>query len=164
MIHPPRFIAIRSILILLLFCYNGVSVHYAYGQNMDRHSLQGTIYHSITKKPVSSVTIIIVELKKRAYADTNGSYRITVTKSGAYTVMVSSEGLRSYTTTVVIEDTTIKNFALSPPVIQGQGITITAKRDIQTVSRHTMTLKQMKEGPATFADSRNALTALPGVT
>ncbi len=52
---------------------------------------------------------------------------------------------------------------LQPITIRGEGITITGTRDIQKVSRYTMTVKELKEVPGSFGDSVNALTSMPGV-
>ena len=132
-----------------------------YGQQ-PKAFLQGNVYNSETKKPVASGSVTIQELNRTTSLDAGG-YRIPVPAPGSYTVVVKSEGLKTVTVRLAVEGLTLKNFFLGPAAVQGKGITITGKRDMQTVSRHTMTQKQLKDVPATFGDSMNAITALPGI-
>ena len=52
---------------------------------------------------------------------------------------------------------------LKPLVIKGTKEKDWKKREIQSISRQTMTSDDMKEVPASFGDSVSALTALPGI-
>ncbi|MBN2042116.1 MAG: TonB-dependent receptor plug domain-containing protein [Spirochaetes bacterium] len=52
---------------------------------------------------------------------------------------------------------------LRPVIIKGTKAGERKKKNIQEVSRHTMTAGDLKEVPASFGDSINALTALPGI-
>ncbi len=148
-------------LFALLYCiYNANDI---YAQQKNGHILRGIIYNATTKKPVNSGTVFITELKKKENCDVNGQYHIAVQKPGTYTIFVRSDGLKVSKTTVFIENDTIKNFPLENVISKDDGLTITGKRDLQTVSRHTMTKQQMKQVPATFGDSIGALASLPGV-
>ncbi len=154
------------ILFIVALACAGLSVFHstdALSQKKDGHVLRGMIYNAATKKPVGTGTVFIIELKTKAACDTNGMYRIAVPKAGSYTVFVRSEGLKVSKSTVYIENDTIKNFPLESVAVKGEGLTITGRRDLQTVSRHSMTLKQIKEVPASFGDSINAIASLPGV-
>jgi hypothetical protein len=148
---------------VIVFLFNSINSRQAFGQKKDGIVLQGIVYDSFSKKPVLSGIVIILELKTKADITAGGAYRITIPKPGTYTIAAKAEGLKVYKATVVIEDNTIKNIPLDPLTAKSQGITITGKRDLQTVSRHTMTLQQIKDTPATFGDSMNAIAALPGV-
>ena len=148
---------------VIAFFFSSINTYQAFGQKKNGITLQGIVYDSFSKKPVQSGIVIILELKTKAAIDVGGAYRITIPKPGTYTIAVKSEGLKVYKATVVIEDATIKNIPLEALAAKSKGITITGKRDLQTVSRHTMTLQQIKDTPATFGDSMNAVAALPGV-
>ena len=56
-----------------------------------------------------------------------------------------------------------KDIILRPITVKGGSALREREKDIQKVSRHTMTLRDLKEVPATFGDSINALTSLPGI-
>jgi hypothetical protein len=125
--------------------------------------LSGKIYNGVTKKPLDFATIIIFELQKKAYSQNDGSYSIEIPKAGAYTIGVTSPGLRPVKTQVHISQNTEKNFILQSIRLIGGEITISAERDVQKVSRQTMTVQDLKDTPATLGDPLNALTTLPGI-
>ncbi len=154
----------KKIIVTLYIFYCCVcSVNDLFAQKKTTHVIHGIIYNAVTKQPVNSGWIFIIELKIKVNCDANGQYRIAVQKPGVYTVFVRSEGLKVAKATVYIENDTIKNFPLDSVAAKDDGLTITGKRDLQTVSRHSMTKQQMKDVPASFGDSINALAALPGV-
>jgi hypothetical protein len=153
-----QLIGILLVSYFCLWCVNDL-----FAQQKNGHVLHGIIYNAVTKKPVSSGTVFIIELKKKESCDANGLYRITVPKPGLYTVFVRSEGLKVAKVSVFIENDIIKNFPLDSVESKGEGLTIMGKRDLQTVSRHTMTKQQIKEVPASFGDSINAIASLPGI-
>ena len=93
-----------------------------------------------------------------------GKYYVSLPRSGTYTVKVQSTGLQSVTTSIVVSGNTLQDFYLSPFISKGSAIVIRGERDVQKISRHTMTVKQIKEVPASFGDSLNALTSLPSVS
>lgn len=128
-----------------------------------RITLSGRVFNEETKKPVEYGSVVVVELKIRAPIGQDGRYAIAVPKPGIYTIRVSSAGLGDRTAKIALQADTVRDFTLSSPIIRGGGITIVGKRDLQTVSRHTMSKEQIKDVPATFGDSMNAIASLPGV-
>jgi len=56
-----------------------------------------------------------------------------------------------------------KSTTLKPLVIKGTKIKSRKKLEIQSISRQTMTVDEMKEVPASFGDSITALKSLPGI-
>jgi hypothetical protein len=153
------------LIIIFALCINffPATKNHAYGQKNEGILLHGIVYDALARKPVQSGMVLIIDLKNKVLLDNAGSYRIFVPKPGLYTIAVKTDGYKIYKAAVVIDKETIKNIPLEPLSARDSGITITGKRDLQTVSRHTLTLKQIKEVPATFGDSINAITALPGV-
>jgi hypothetical protein len=152
-----------SFMVILIYCWFAAGSPLAFSQNRAGASLQGRVYNAETKKPVSSGSVTIQEANRTVPLDADGGYRIPVPRPDSFTVIAKSEGLKTVTVRISIDGATVKNFYLGTVAVQGRGITITGRRDLQTVSRHTMTLKQLKEVPATFGDSMNAIAALPGV-
>ncbi|HRX48976.1 MAG TPA: TonB-dependent receptor plug domain-containing protein [Spirochaetota bacterium] len=141
---------------LLLLFFPGFS--YA-----EQYSIQGSIIDSTTKKNVSFAIVIVQEAGLVVNAP-QGRYYVALPKAGKYTVKVQSQGLQVVTTSVTVEGAVTRDFLMLPFTSRGGGVVIRGERDIQKVSRHTMTVKQIKEVPASFGDSLNALTALPSVS
>jgi hypothetical protein len=70
---------------------------------------------------------------------------------------------------MVVEGTVIRDFTLNRTVSdtgktgRAGAVTVRGDRDIQAISRQTMTVKEIKEVPASFGDSITALSSLPGI-
>ena len=65
--------------------------------------------------------------------------------------------------TITIDGIVTRDFVLAPYRSKGSGVVIKGERVIQKLSRRTMRVDEIKEVPASFGDSVNALTSLPGV-
>ena len=141
-----------------LALFSGAEMSYA-----QQYSLQGNVVDSTTKRNVSFAIVIVQEAGVVANAP-QGRYYLELPRAGRYTVKVQSQGLQTVTTSVTVDGNVIRDFRMLPYTSRGSGVVIRGERDIQKVSRHTMTVKQIKEVPASFGDSLNALTALPGVS
>jgi len=127
------------------------------------YSMQGRVIDGTTQKPVNFAIVIVQEAGLVINAP-QGNYYMEIPKSGRYVVKVQSPGLESITTFVTIEGNVTRNFTLNPFTSKGNGVVIKGEKDIQKISRHTMSRKEIKEVPASFGDSLNALTALPNVS
>ncbi len=127
------------------------------------YSIQGKVIDGSTQKPVNFAIIIIQEAGLVVNAP-QGNYYMDIPKKGRYEVKVQSPGLDSITTFVTVEGNVTRNFILSPFKSKGAGVVVRGEKDIQKISRHTMSRKEIKEVPASFGDSINALTALPSVS
>ncbi len=125
--------------------------------------LSGKVTNGFTKKPADFATVAVVELQIKTRTDEQGRYSIEIPKPGVYTVIVSSSGLNPLKETIEIKAALSRDFILNPARLRGAGLTITGEKDVQKVSRYTMTPREMKEVPASFGDSVSALTSLPGV-
>ena len=125
--------------------------------------LTGRVMNGFTKKPADFATVAIVEIQSKTRTDEEGNYSIEILKPGIYTVIVSSSGLNPLKETIEIKGPLSRDFTLNPAKIRGAGLTITGEKDIQKVSRYSLTSREMKEVPASFGDSISALTSLPGV-
>ncbi len=127
-------------------------------------TISGKVYNSVTKKAPDFANIVIVEAKVKAQTEADGSYKIAIPETGEYTVIVRSGGLKMVKTKIIIEGDMIRNFFLKPVTITGDAITITDERDIQKISRQTMSAQELKKVPGALGDSIGALASLPGVT
>lgn len=125
--------------------------------------VEGTIYNSTTRRPVDFGSITIIEARVRARTAQKGLFRAVVPAAGTYTVVVSSDGLQNLKLTMKIDRKMTRDFWLKPVRVSGGTLTVFGDRNIQKVSRYTMTRDEIKDVPASFGDSVTALTALPGV-
>jgi carboxypeptidase-like protein/TonB-dependent receptor-like protein len=145
-------------LVFIIIFFSGVNLLAA-----DGYVFSGKVFNSVTGKPVELATVIVLEARVKGYTDQNGSFSLKIKDTGTYSLIIKSSGLKMIKTKMTISNNYKRNFKLRPLSIKGGGITITGKRDIQKVSRRTMTAKEMKETPASFGDSISAMTSLPGV-
>lgn len=125
--------------------------------------LKGKVYDSSTRKPAEFGRVIALEAKKKAMTAADGSYALELPDAGTYTIIVKSEGLKSIKLTYDIRKNSVRDFYLKPIQLRGGTLRIYGERNIQKVSRYTMTSQDIKDVPAAFGDSVSALTALPGV-
>jgi len=125
--------------------------------------LEGTVYNSTTRQPVDFGSVTIIEARVRARTAGKGMYRAVVPAAGTYTVIVTSDGLQNLKLTMKIDRKMTRDFWLKPVRVSGGTLTVFGDRNIQKVSRYTMTRDEIKDVPASFGDSVTALTALPGV-
>ena len=145
---------------VLLFCVAGSGV---IAQTPSKFSLSGKVIDGMTLKPVPFAQVIVQEAGVVATGNQYGFYRIDIPKAGTYTVRIISPNLQPLTTPVTVKGAMVMDFTLNPFVSKGGGVTVRADRDIQRISRQTMTAKEIKEVPASFGDSISALTSLPGI-
>ena len=150
---------VRSVfsVLIIFFASNFIQAYAAV------YSMQGKVIDGSTQKAVNFAIVIIQEAGLVANAP-QGNYYMEIPRSGRYVVKVQSPGLESITTFVTVEGNVTRNFILNPFTSKGNGVVIKGEKDIQKISRHTMSKKEIKEVPASFGDSLNALTALPSVS
>ncbi|MBN8220462.1 MAG: TonB-dependent receptor plug domain-containing protein [Spirochaetes bacterium] len=125
--------------------------------------ISGQVRDETTRQPVEFGTVIISEIKFKARVQTDGSYAVAVPVPGEYTLQVSAPGLADSVKKISVAANTRFDFVLGLPLVKAQTIKLRADRDIQKVSRSTLTVEQLKQAPATFGDAINALATLPGV-
>ena len=129
------------------------------------YSLRGKVINASTQQPVNFALIIIQEAGVVANAPA-GNYYVELPAGGKYNITVQSSGMESVTTAVVVTGDLTHNFALNPINLpkKGSSVVIRGEKDIQKISRHTMTKKEIKDVPASFGDSLNSLSSLPGIS
>lgn len=145
---------------IILFLLAGVWLHAQPGDK--GFTLSGKIINGSNGKPVDVAVVFIPELNLKIRTGEGGSYSLRVPAAGTYSIMINSPGLKLLRTSVEIKNDLNRDFKLLLPVEKG-AILVIGERDIQKISRYTMTAKQMKTVPASFGDSVSALTSLPGV-
>lgn len=126
-------------------------------------TIQGKVYSDLGNKPVEFGSIIVPEKKMKTRINPDGSYQLTFDEAGKYTVYISSPGLRPLKKTISVQSSQNLNFRLNATAIRGGVIKIRAERNIQKVSRNTISKQEIKDAPATLGDAIGALATLPGV-
>ncbi len=124
--------------------------------------LSGRVYNKVTKTPIDLATVTVVQEKNRVQTKSDGSYRISVSKPGIYNIIIRYAGYKQLRSRVSITSDTVRDFYLTQTSFE-TGVTVKGERDIQNISRRSMTVEEIKEVPASFGDSLNALTSLPGI-
>jgi len=152
-------------LIAVLILLQAVSLLTGLHAQRSENAIQGVIYNH-NDRPVSFALIIVREAGIVTTTDQSGKYFISLPQAGTYSLSIKSDGFNDLTTSVRVDGTITKDFYLNLAIQATKGIqtvTVRGERDIQTISRQTMTVKEIKEVPASLGDSINALTSLPGI-
>lgn len=119
---------------------------------------------SASKEPVEGGTIIIRELKFKTRLGEKGDFVLPVEKPGTYTIVVRVAGRADLVTTETIQKDTVKNYFVELPVVRTKAVRLFGDRDIQTLSRNTLTRENIKEIAGGFNDPIQSLRTLPGVS
>jgi len=127
--------------------------------------IYGTIKNTFDGKPVQMGTIIFLEARKKTTISATGQYSLILPKAGTYTIYIVTPSYQKYNRKFVVanNDTILKDFYIQPKKTRGASINVRGKREIQTLSRYTMSVEELKEVPGSFGDSLNALTSMPGI-
>ena len=126
-------------------------------------NLTGHVRKESDKKAPSLATIAVVETRQKVYTDEDGAFVLLLPKPGFYTFIIKSEGLKPSQRKIQIDKSTSLDFYLESLSVAGATIILKDTRDIQKVSRYTLTAEELKSVPAAFGDSVSALTSLPGI-
>lgn len=126
-------------------------------------TLSGKVYNSVTRQPVDFGVVISFESRTKARIGSDGTYRLELPEAGVYTLMIKAEGLKALKLKYKVTGSVTRDFWLKPLRVAGGTLRVFGDRNIQKLSRYTMTSQDIKDVPAAFGDSISALTALPGV-
>jgi hypothetical protein len=126
-------------------------------------TISGRVFNESTGEALEFGTVVIPEAKFKSRVNPDGTYSAAVPAPGEYTVQISSPGLKNLTEKIRFEKNLKRDFRLALPITRTQTVKLRGERDIQSLSRNTLSVEQLKETPATFGDAINALATLPGV-
>jgi outer membrane cobalamin receptor len=125
------------LLILLLFCGT---------VNAQTGSLSGIVLDEDTKEPVIGVYVLIKEFAIGATTDLDGRYLVRNVPEGVHVVTVTSIGYNTVTVTGVVVGSGSRinlDFVLQPGSAELEEVTVTAYRQLSTVSSVLMEVKKM---------------------
>ncbi|RME93268.1 MAG: TonB-dependent receptor [Candidatus Hydrogenedentota bacterium] len=127
-----------------------------------QEAVQGQVLAKITKQPVAFATVAVLEKRIKVRCDEKGNFALNL-EPGTYTILVQAPGYQYARQKIQIPDQSSVTILLETITVRGSSLVVRDNRNIQKVSRYTMTVQEMKEVPASFGDSVSALTALPGI-
>ena len=88
-------------------------------------TLSGKVTDAKTGEPLAGATIYFPDLRKGVACSDGGTFTITTVAAGKYLVEVSHLGYSSIVETIELGSNLQKDFALSPTVIENEGVTVT---------------------------------------
>ena len=132
--------------------------------------LNGLVRDASTHQPLIGVNVIIGGTELGTASDMGGCFRIEKVPVGSYNIRVSMIGYEAVSRAnvhIVPQRTTTTNFDLHSAVLEGEGITVTAKyfeqtRDAITSSR-TIDIEEIRSDPVGAYDIMAMMQALPSV-
>ncbi len=137
--------------------------------------LSGLILDKSLQKPIEGVSILIIPGKLESIADSNGKFRITRIKPGAYSVVFSALGYNSLNKyNVAINSGNEINLAIEmePSINKLSDVTVSSTNRNKSAKAATLetplsvqrlTIEEIKSNPGGNFDISKVVEALPGV-
>ena len=125
-----------------------------YAQSPAKITLSGKVQDAQTGEPLVGASVLLAEARIGATTDTAGSYIIRNIPAGHYTVELSYSGFNSVLVHLDINESTVKDFAISPAIKEQEGITITGVAHATSIRNapipvSIMRKQEMLQTPAT---------------
>ncbi len=155
-------ISILSLLILISYSYN------SYGKNF---IIKGTVKDKQTGALLSNANISIEGTSIGTISDENGIYQLDISYPGNYVMQIDYIGYKRYRQSVQLnfDKKVTVNIELRPTVVEGEGVSVTAKAEANTaLERETpmaftkLNLVELK-GNYTTGDLPELIQDVPGV-
>lgn len=128
-----------------------------------QQTVSGRVISEFDRQPVDFAQVAILELRTKTRTGEDGRFSIEIPEAGEYTVIVTMPGFKPYREKKELQPGSEFQVLLQTTTVQGGSITVRAERDVQKISRNTLSMQDIKDTPATFGDSLGALATLPGV-
>ncbi len=136
-------------------------------QKMVLINLSGHITDSLSGQPLPGASVYFPEFRIGAIANAEGRYSLRSVPAGHHLIEVSYTGYNTVVEHIDIAGEAVFNFALSPTIIESQGVTVTGVTSATSI-RHTsipvtlMRKEQMLQVPST--NIIDVLSRQPGVS
>lgn len=155
----------KKIIFLLLAAISSLSM---YGHSLPgmSNSLSGRVVNEADHQPLPGATVYIPDLKRGAVTDQQGHYEINHLPAGKYLVEVRYAGFSTLTDNLLIGDETVKNWTLSPAIIEGREVVITGVSKATELHRqptHISVLDHLELQETTTDNIIGKIADLPGV-
>jgi len=133
----------------------------------DKNSISIRVLDKNTKEPLAGATIYIPDLKKAAAANFNGECTFTDLPGKPLLIQVKMIGYATISEVVDISKTTLKEFLLSPTVIEGKEVIVTGSAVSTENSRSSVSVVTVNKEKLNGSSSTNiidAISHIPGVS
>jgi iron complex outermembrane recepter protein len=129
--------------------------------------LSGKVTDAKTGDPLPGASVYITDYKTGVTADAQGKYVIKNIPAGHHVVEVSHTGYSTYVEHIEININTEKDFALSPVIIENQGVVVTGVAGATSIRKAPIPISVIRRADLLQSPSTNiidALSKVPGVT
>ena len=124
---------------------------------------KGKVVSALDKGPIEFGTIVVVELSTKVHFE-DGLFVLKIPKVANYTLFVTSPGFKSLEKKIFIKEGDSFTLELEPHRVVASSLQIYEHSDKQSLSKNSIKQEDIKKIPATFGDSLNAVSILPGIT
>lgn len=134
-----------------------------------RYQLTGKVTDKLTGQQLPGATIYIHEIKTGAISKDDGTYKTPLLNSGRYTIEITYQGYASDVELVDVNaNSTNRDFALSPTVLEQQAVTVTGVSSATSTKKASQPITIVKHEELVRTTSTNLMDALgkivPGVS
>ena len=133
----------------------------------DKVSLSGKITDEKTGEPLPGTTVYLADDKIGAVADANGMYVLNNIPDGHHVVEISHAGYSTMVVHLELNANVVKDFALSPVVVENQGVIVTGVAGATSIRKSPVPVAAIRKSALLQISSSNiidALTHIPGVS
>ena len=139
------------------------------GLARENGSIKGRVIDTDTKQPLLGTNVIVEGTERGAATDADGMFSITNVPVGTYRIRFTYIGYQSLVKTDVVVKSAVPVFVnaqLTPKIVEGQGITVTAgyfQTQIEATSTIALSREEIRRFPGGFEDVVRTVSTLPGV-
>ncbi|MBN2103622.1 TonB-dependent receptor [bacterium] len=132
--------------------------------------IRGRVIDAETKQPLFGTNVLVLDTQRGAATDDQGEYRIENVPVGTYRLRFTYIGYEPIVETDVVVKSAAPAFVnveLSPEIVEGEGVTVTAgyfqsQTEIQP-STIALSREEIRRFPGGFEDVVRTVSTLPGV-
>ena len=132
-----------------------------------RNSVSGKVTDAISGKPLAGASIIISDLRTGVVTDENGVFSFRNVAAGRHLFEVSYVGYASFSEYIFISPGTIRDFLLSPSVVENDEVVVTGISAATQARRNPVPVNIVKKVDLNRTVSTNLIDALsnkPGIS
>ncbi len=136
-------------------------------RSQPRNSVSGKVTDAISGQPLAGASIIISDLRTGVVTDENGAFSFRNVASGRHLFEVSYVGYASFSEYIFISPGIVKDFLLSPSVVENDEVVVTGISAATQARRNPVPVNVVKKADLNRTVSTNLIDALsnkPGIS